>query len=77
MTLPKNLPNHTVRLPKGDMFDRACPGGEIDDVEEDVGLVTAKCPSCSQYFVYNFKTASWVTEEQFEKDLKDHPPRLD
>jgi hypothetical protein len=68
------LPNHTVFLKNGDHFDRTCPGGDVTDIEEDVGLVTAKCPSCSQYFVYNFKKSVWMKEEDFEKELREHPP---
>jgi hypothetical protein len=70
------VPSHQVRLPNGDTMDRICPGGAFGDTEEDVGLVTAKCPSCSQYFVYSFKKSAWIPEEIFEKDLRDHPPKI-
>jgi len=74
--LNKSVPVHQVRLPKGDMMERTCPGGEFGETEEDVGLVTAKCPSCSQYFVYYFKKNLWMPEEEFEKELQNHPPNV-
>jgi hypothetical protein len=73
--IPVLVPSHIVRLPKGDMLERNCPGGKFEEMEEDVGLISAKCPSCSQYFVYSFKENEWIQEEIFEKNLQDHPPK--
>jgi hypothetical protein len=77
LPMQSKIPDHIVRLKSGELFHgRSCPGGKVTETEEDVGLVTAKCPSCNQYFVYNFKSDTWVKEEDFEQNLKDHPPKI-
>lgn len=70
----RNLPDHFQILNNGTQKEK-CPGGEVVDVEMDVGLYNGLCTKCQAKFVYLPKTDSWIREENFELDLKTNPPK--
>jgi hypothetical protein len=72
----KNLPSHTKILKNGVNKVVSCDGGEVTNVESDVGLYCGTCPVCGQYFVYLFRTNSWILEEEFDNQAKEFKGEL-
>lgn len=73
-SLPKDLPAHFMVTMDGEPTGDECPGGEPDNVEEDVGFINATCSQCRAPFVFSFKKESWVPDTDIEEDLQSNNP---
>ena len=74
LNFPKQLPSHNIVSLDGVPTSDQCQGGEVENIEEDVGLINATCSQCRAPFVFSYKKNNWVPDNDFENDLLNSNP---